>query len=119
MIFYYTIKGIIYLSSMQICCIGHCKYGILTIKLCNQFKTYLLNANQLHLTHLKVKRNSAVGYYSTFRGLLKIAYCDKLIRENINDFLEKIEKEDVKKQYLKAAFQNAVRHTGIEAGFFL
>jgi hypothetical protein len=31
---------------------------------------------------------------------LKIAYRDKLIRENINDFLEKIEKEYVKKQYL-------------------
>lgn len=31
---------------------------------------------------------------------MKIAYRDKLIRENINDFLEKIEKEDVKKQYL-------------------
>lgn len=79
---------------------GHCKFGDLTIELCNQFKTYLLNANQLRLTHLKIKRNSAVGYYSTFRGLLKIAYRDKLIRENINDFLEKIEKEDVKKQYL-------------------
>jgi len=31
---------------------------------------------------------------------LKIAYRDKLIRENINDFLEKIEWEDVTKSYL-------------------
>ena len=33
---------------------------------------------------------------------MKIAYRDKLIKENINDFLEKIEWEDVKKQYLTA-----------------
>ena len=43
---------------------------------------------------------SASGYYSTFRGLLKIAYRDKWLRENINDYLDKIEPQDVKKEYL-------------------
>jgi len=61
---------------------------------------YLLDANQLSLTHLKVTRNSAAVYYSTFHGLLKIAYRDKRLRENINDFLDKIETEDIKKEYL-------------------
>ena len=44
--------------------------------------------------------NSASGYFSTFRGLLKIAYRDKWLRENINDFLDKIEAKEVKKEYL-------------------
>lgn len=79
---------------------GKCKFGDVTIELCTQFKTYLLNANQLRLTHLKMRKNSAAGYYSTFRALLRIAYRDKMIRENINDFLERIDKEDVKKEYL-------------------
>ncbi|MGL5958003.1 MAG: site-specific integrase [Phocaeicola sp.] len=82
---------------------GKCTFGDVTVDLCKQFKAYLLQANQLRLTHLKIRTNSAVGYYSTFRGLLKIAYRDKLIRENINEFLEKIETEDVKKQYLTSA----------------
>lgn len=79
---------------------SHCTFGDLTVELCKGFGEYLLSAHQLRLTHRKVRRNSAAGYYSTFRGLLKVAYRDKLIRENINDFLDKIETEDVKKSYL-------------------
>ena len=55
---------------------------------------------QLKHSDRSISLNSASGYYSTFRGLLKIAYRDKWIRENINDFLDKIEPEDVKKEYL-------------------
>jgi integrase len=47
-----------------------------------------------------ITRNSASGYWSTFRGLLKILYRNGLIRNNVNDFLEKIETEDVVKDYL-------------------
>lgn len=63
-------------------------------------REYLLNANQLNRTKQKVSLNSAAGYYSTFRGLLKIAYRDKWLRENINDYLDKIEPQDVKKEFL-------------------
>ncbi|MCD8202907.1 MAG: site-specific integrase [Prevotella sp.] len=79
---------------------GHCTFGDITIELCKNFGEYLLHAKQLRLTHRHISQNSAAGYYSTFRALLKIAYRDKLIRENVNDFLDKIETEDVKKQYL-------------------
>ena len=79
---------------------GKCTFGEVNVDLCKRFRTYLLNAKQLKHTEHKVSLNSAAGYYSTFRGLLKIAYRDKLLRENINGFLEKIEYEDVKKEYL-------------------
>ncbi len=79
---------------------GKCTFGEVNVDLCKRFRVYLLNAKQLKHTEHKVSLNSAAGYYSTFRGLLKIAYRDKLLRENINDFLEKIEYEDVKKEYL-------------------
>ncbi len=50
-----------------------------------------------------VSRNSAAGYFSTFRALLKIAYQEKMLRENLNDFIDKIEWKEVKKQYLALA----------------
>ena len=68
--------------------------------LCNGFREYLLNARQLKNKRQRISLNSASGYFSTFRGLLKIAYRDKWIRENINDYLDKIEPEQVKKEYL-------------------
>lgn len=49
---------------------------------------------------LKISKNSAAGYYSTFRGFLNIAYREKMIKENVNDFLEKIETDDVRKEFL-------------------
>ena len=79
---------------------GKCRFGDVDIDLCTRFREYLLNANQLKRTHLRITQNSAAGYFSTFRALLRIAYRNKLIRENVNDFLEEIPTEDVKKEYL-------------------
>ena len=81
---------------------GRCTFAEVNVDLCRKFREYLLNANQLKFPKKKLERNSAAGYYSTFRGLLKIAYRDKMIRENVNDFLEKIEYKDVKKEFLTA-----------------
>lgn len=68
--------------------------------MCKKFREYLLNAKQLKHSNRPISLNSASGYYSTFRGLLKITYRDKWLRENINDYLDKIEPQDVKKEYL-------------------
>lgn len=79
-----------------------CTFEEVTVDLCRNFGEYLLSAKKLK--HQKYQRklgkNSAAGYFSTFRGLLKIAYRDKMIRENVNDFLERIETEDIRKEYL-------------------
>ncbi|PXY01866.1 integrase [Marinifilum breve] len=79
---------------------GQCKFEDVTIDLCRSFRSYLLNAKQLKNKKLNVSNNSAASYFSTFRALLKIAYRDKYIPENINNYLEKIETEDTKIEYL-------------------
>ena len=62
-------------------------------------REYLLNAKQLRRDG-QISKNSASGYWSTFRGFLKILYRNRMIKTNVNDFLEKIEPEDVAKEYL-------------------
>jgi len=79
---------------------GKCSFGDITVELCVKFREYLLNAHQLKRSSVKMSRNSVAGYFSTFRALLKIIYRNRMIRENINDYLDKIEYEDVKKEYL-------------------
>ena len=79
---------------------NQCTFGDVNIELCKKFREYLLTAKQLKHTNHDVSRNSAAGYYSTFRALLKIAYTEKMFRENLNDFLEKIDWEDTKREYL-------------------
>lgn len=79
---------------------GKCTFEDITIDLCRRFRIYLLNTKQLKNDKLYISQNSASGYFSTFRALLKIAYRDKLLHENINDFLESIETIDTKIEYL-------------------
>ena len=78
---------------------GKCTFEEIDIDLCNKFREYLLNTKQLRRDG-RISKNSASGYWSTFRGLLKILYCNRLIKTNINDFLDKIETEDTPKDYL-------------------
>lgn len=79
---------------------GKCTFEDIDVDLCNKFREYLLNAKQLRNPNRKVTRNSASGYWSTFRGFLKILYRNKMIKTNVNDYLEKIDTEDVIKEYL-------------------
>ena len=81
-------------------CGGKCTFGEVTVDLCRKFSEYLTVARQLKFTKKKMSRNSAASYFSTLRALLKIAYRDKLIRENVNDFLEKLEYEDTRREFL-------------------
>ena len=82
---------------------GYCTFGDVTVELCQKFRQYLLNCKQIRHPNISVSRNSATGYFSTFRALLKIAYQEKMLRENLNDFIDKIEWKEVKKQYLTLA----------------
>lgn len=59
----------------------------------------ICNAKQLRRDG-HISKNSVSGYWSTFRGFLKILYRNRLITTNINDFLDKIETEDTPKDYL-------------------
>jgi integrase len=79
---------------------GKCTFGDVTVELCSKFRDYLLNAQQLAHKGFKISQNSAAGYFSTFRALLKIAYKDKFFRENLNERLDSIDTTDVKKEYL-------------------
>lgn len=81
-------------------CKGHCAMGELTVPFCEGFRKYLMNAKQLRNDDKTLTRNSAAGYWSTFRALLKIAYKDKYLPENVNDDLEKIETIESRRQYL-------------------
>lgn len=80
---------------------GKCTFAEVDVDLCRRFREYLLtDARQLSDPTKKLKNNSLAGYFSTFRALLKIAYRDRRIKENVNDYLDKIKWEDTHKEYL-------------------
>lgn len=89
---------IAYLHFKKFC--GKCTFGDLTVDLCMKFRTYLLSANQLKHAKMKLSRNSAAAYFSTFRAMLKQAHKEGRIAENINDHLEFIKWEETEREFL-------------------
>ena len=81
-------------------CEGSCKMEDITVELCNGFRDYLLDANQLKHDKRKLSQNSAAGYWSTFRGFLAIAYKDHKIKDNVNEELDSIDTTDTHREYL-------------------
>ena len=81
-------------------CKGHCRMGEVTVQFCDGFRKYLMEAKQLRNGDKALTRNSAAGYWSTFRALLKIAYRDKYLTDNLNDDLERIETIENRREYL-------------------
>ncbi|MFR9524528.1 MAG: site-specific integrase [Rikenellaceae bacterium] len=80
---------------------GKCSFNEVDVDLCRKFREYLLNeARQLKQSGDKLSHNSASGYFSTFRAMLKVAHRDKRIKENVNEYLEKIKWKDTKREYL-------------------
>jgi site-specific recombinase XerD len=92
---------------------GKCTFGELDVDLCRKFHNYLLEAKCLG-SDIPMSRNSVAGYWSTFRGLLKILYRDHMIKENINDYLDRIECESTMKETLTLEEVNRLFHTPCE-----
>lgn len=78
---------------------GRCRCEEVDFDLCNKFRDYLLKAKNLRNGE-PMNINSVAGYWSTFRGFLNIAFRDKMIRTNPNDYLEKIPTVPVNKESL-------------------
>lgn len=81
-------------------CGGKCTFGDLTVEFCQKFQQYLIDAAPLKRPNQKMNKNSVAAFWATFRAMLKKAYLDKYLRENINEYLEALKTEDVHKEYL-------------------
>lgn len=90
---------------------GKCTFAEVDVKLCQDFREYLLNAYQIKRTHIRINQNSAAGYFSTFRGLLRLAYRDKMIKENVNDYLDRIETLETEKDFITLEELRILYHT--------
>ena len=80
---------------------GKCRFGDINQTLCEKFATYLLvEAKDLKHGKRHLANNSAAAFFCTFRALLKQAYKAKYLQENINDYIESIPLQKVKKPSL-------------------
>lgn len=77
-----------------------CTFNDLSIERCENYRKYLLNSYQIKHPSFKIKRNTAAEYFSIFKALLKMAYKEKMMREDMSLYLNTINREDTKKEIL-------------------
>jgi len=89
---------------------GNCLCEEVNLDLCRRFREYLLNARNIR-NKKPMNVNSAASYWSIFRGFLNIAFRDKMIKENPNDYLEKIKSNPTHKESLSLDELRQLYHT--------
>ncbi len=100
---------------------GQCLFQEVTIDLCNGFRDYLLNtAKKLSNPDQALSNNSIAGYWSTFRAVLAKAYKEHYLQENINDYLDKIDYDETRREYLtideiQALYDTPCSHPQVKA----
>ncbi len=82
-------------------CNGRCLMKDVTIGLCNDFRTYILKIRVKQSGNI-ISRNSAAGYLVHFPRIVKTGLQGRVgFRENVNDYLDRIDWEEPKINYLE------------------
>lgn len=82
-------------------CNGKCKFGELTIKLGERYMMYLTTqARAMKPRYERLGTNTAAAYFAVFKKVLRIAYQERMIRENLADRLGGIPKREKRKEFL-------------------
>ncbi len=86
---------------------GQCRFGDLTVKLCQDYSDYLLNSAKNCNPLLKNKESrrisspTAAKYYGYFRNIILSAYREGFIKDNLHAYIDNITpKSDFKREYL-------------------
>ena len=80
-------------------CKGKCRFGDITVYLCNNFRDYLLTKARKK-SGTRLSNNSASSYFCHFLSILKLAYKERLIPNNIVELLDKIPYRNPQRPYL-------------------
>lgn len=81
-------------------CRGQCTFNTLNVALCKGFREYLLHDVKNRRTKEPLHQNSAAGYLTVFRTVLKQAYVDKMLDCNLNDYFDAIKTIPTEKETL-------------------
>lgn len=81
-------------------CNGACLVSEVTLPFCRRFRDYLETAESLGKVKKPISINTQVTYWDSFRFVLKRAYADNLLIEDITPHLEPLKKEEVHREFL-------------------
>ena len=79
---------------------GNLRFSDIDIKLCNNFKEYLLKTPSNKSAKVILSQNSCLSYFNKFKHALKQAHKEGFLREDINSKIGSIKAAETQKEYL-------------------
>jgi integrase len=76
------------------------RFTDLTIKFCEQYKNYLLSGPKLRTKRAGIKHNSALSYFTKFRAVIRRAWREKLLKDNLYEFVPALREKETYVEYL-------------------
>lgn len=90
---------------------GNLKFSELTAPYCNDYKDYLLSTNSKRSKNKKLSQNTALSYFNKFKAVLKQAYEDELLQQDINRKVKGIEEAETSRIFLTKEELNKLANT--------
>lgn len=92
---------------------GKCRFENLSVQLAEDYKQWLLTdaTGSGSTVKKKISANTASKYFVIFRAVLKKAFKGKMIRENINDYLDNIQFKKSRREFLTLDEVNLLYNT--------
>jgi len=87
------------LKHLKLCFGEKLKMSDITIENCNRFKVFLSNASMTK-SKLPLSQNSKYSYLNKFKACLKIAYKERMIHENVSEFISGFKQGETNREYL-------------------
>lgn len=93
---------------------NHCTFGDLTVEVCEGFRTYLLEEATNWRRGTKITQNTASSYFCMFCCCLKQAYKERMMKDNVLEYLECIPTKPTKKPFLTLEEVKMLKNTPCE-----
>lgn len=90
---------------------GKLKFSELNEKICNEFKDYLLTADNNRGGKLTISQNTALSYFNKFKASLKQAYKDGLLQFDLNVRIDPIKQAETQRNFLTLEELNSLVKT--------
>lgn len=76
------------------------RFADLNVKLCNEYRDYLISADSMHRKDTKLAVNTSVTYFNKLKTTLKQAYKDGLLQIDLNKQVDSITPEENLREFL-------------------
>jgi len=90
---------------------GKILFGDLNLKFCESYRDFLLTCSSKRSPDKQLANNTALSYFNKFKAVLKQAFKDEILKEDLNGRVDRIPESESKRNFLTLTELNSLVQT--------